>query len=273
MAIKDILAVVDAAARDEQFIKDALAFAEFHGARLSVLVVSALPLADYSLTVASPYVMLQGDTDAVEAKRAHIATLTSGANVEVRAIIDQPAIIFAKAPVHARYVDVVLFGPADSYEYPPIRRETIESILFSSGRPVLIIPAGHRPGTIQHLALGWNATREATLALRSALEFAAPGAMIDVLVMDAKPSAEGHGSEPGAEIARHLARHDFNATVVSVQSGNLSDAAALIKATRERGADLLALGAYGHSRLRQMILGGVTRTLLSEAPIPLLFSH
>ncbi len=273
MAIKDILAVVDAGSQDDQFVKDALALAEFHGASLTVLVTSALPMADYTLTVASPYVMLQDDTEAVEAKRARIGKLASGANVEVRAISDQPAMIFAKASIHARYADVVLFGPADSFEYPHIRRETMESILFSSGRPVLVIPTGHRPGTIQHLALGWNATREATLALRSAMEFAAPGAMIDVLVMDAKSSAEGHGSEPGADIARHLARHGFNATVVPVQSGNLPDAEALIKATRETGADFLSIGAYGHSRLRQMILGGVTRDLLSEAPIPLLFSH
>lgn len=273
MAIKDILAVVDTGDGDDQFLKDALAFAQFHGANLAFLVISALPAADYALTVASPYVLLQDYTEAVEAKQARIAALTGGSNVEVRTISDQPAIIFAKAAVHARYADVVLFGPAHSYEYPPIRRETIESILFASGRPVLVIPNGHQPGTIGHLAIGWNATREATLALRAAIAFAAPGAKIDVLVLDAKPTAEGHGSEPGTDIARHLARHGFEATVVPIQSGNVPDAEALIKATRERGAQLLSIGAYGHSRLRQMILGGVTRDLLSEAPIPLLFSH
>lgn len=273
MAIKDILAVVDTGDRDDQFLKDALAFAQFHGASLSIVVISAMPAADYSLTVAAPYVVLQDYTEAVEAKQARIAAAVGGSNVEVRTISDQPAIIFAKAAVHARYADVVLFGPAESYEYPPIRRETIESILFGSGRPVLVLPHGHQPGSIEHLAVGWNATREATLALRSAIAFAAPGAKIDVLVLDAKPSAEGHGSEPGSDIARHLARHGFQATVVPVQSANLPDAEALIKATRERGAAILSIGAYGHSRLRQMILGGVTRDLLSEAKIPLLFSH
>src|SRR3546814_5200656 len=104
-------------------------------------------------------------------------------------------------------LDVILFGPANSYDHPPIRRETADSILFSSGRPVLIVPDGYKAKAIEHVAIGWNATREATHALRDATAFASPGAKIDILVLDAKPSVKGHESEPGADIARHLARH------------------------------------------------------------------
>jgi nucleotide-binding universal stress UspA family protein len=273
MAIKDILAVVDTGDRDERFLRDAIAFAEFHDASLSLVVLSALPSADYALTVAPPYVFLPDYAEAVEAKRQRIAKIAGSANIEVRTISEQPAIIFSKAAVYARYADLVLFGPADNYDYPPIRRATIESILFASGRPVLIVPNGHEPHTIEHLAIGWNATREATHALRDATAFVAAGARIDVLVLDAEPSPKGHGSEPGADIARHLARHGFAPTVVPVRGGELTDAEALVKATRECGAEALALGAYGHSRLREIILGGVTRDLLPGAPIPLLFSH
>lgn len=273
MAIKDILAVVDTGDKDEQFLCDALAFAELHKASLSLLVLSALPATDYALTIAPSYVFLENYTEAVEAKQQRIAALASASPVEVRTISDLPAVIFAQAAVYARYADMVLFGPADSYDHPPIRRETIESILFASGRPVLVMPNGHEPRVIEHLAIGWNATRESTHALRAATAFAAPGARIDVLVLDARPTAKGHGSEPGADIARHLARHGFAATVVPAYADELSDANALVGAARERGAALLSLGAYGHSRLREMILGGVTRDLLAGAPIPLLFSH
>lgn len=273
MAIKDILAVVDTGDKDEQFLRDVLAFAEFHNASLSVLVLSALPSADYALTMAPPYMFLHDYTEAVEAKQERIAKLAGGSNVELRTISDQPAVIFTKAAVYGRYADVVLFGPADNYDYPPIRRETIESILFASGRPVLVVPNGHKPRAIEHLAIGWNATRESTHALRAATAFAAPGAKIDVIVLDAKPSTKGHGSDPGADIARHLARHGFVSTVVPAWADELSDGNGLVKAARERGAALLSLGAYGHSRLREMILGGVTRDLLGGAPIPLLFSH
>lgn len=273
MAIKDILAVVDTGDKDEQFLRDAIGFAEFHGASLSVVILSALPAADYALTIGPPHLFLQDYTEAVEIKQERIVALGGRTNVEVRTISDKPAVIFTKAAVYARYTDVVLVGPDDNYEHPPIRRETAESILFASGRPVLVMPNGYRPRPIEHLAIGWNATREATHALRDATTFAAPGAKIDVLVLDAKPTVKGHGSEPGADIARHLARHGYAPTVVPVYAGELSDADALVKAARERGAGVLSLGAYGHSRLREMILGGVTRDLLGGAPLALMFSH
>lgn len=273
MAIKDILAVVDTGDKDEQFLHDVLALAEFHSANLSVVILSALPSADYALTIAPPYVFMEDYTEAVEAKQKRIERLAGPSNVELRVISDQPSVIFTKAAVYARYADAVLFGPADNYNYPPIRRETVESILFASGRPVLIVPNGSRPRAINHLAIGWNATREATHALRDATALAAPGAKVDVLVLNAKPTTKGHGSEPGADIARHLARHGFETTVVPVRAGEESDADALVRAARETGAAMLALGAYGHSRLREMILGGVTRDLLGGGPLPLLFSH
>lgn len=273
MAIKDVLAVVDTGDRDEQFLRDALGFAEFHNASLSVVILSALPSADYALTIARPYTFLQDYTEAVEAKQQRIAALAGPTNVEIRTISDQPSVIFVKTAVYARYVDVVLLGPADSYDHPPIRRETVESVLFSSGRPVLILPGGHKARAIEHVAIGWNATLEATHALRDATAFASPGASIDILVLDAKPTVKGHGSEPGADIARHLARHGFVPRVVPVRGGLEAEGDALVTAARHGGAVMLALGAYGHSRLREMILGGVTRDLLGGASIPLLFSH
>src|SRR3546814_4468291 len=72
MAIKDVLAVVDTGDRDEQFLRDALGFAEFHNASLSLVILSALPSADYALTIARPYSFLQDYTEAVEAKQQRI---------------------------------------------------------------------------------------------------------------------------------------------------------------------------------------------------------
>lgn len=273
MPIRDLLAVVDTGEQDGQFLEDAIAFAAFHDARLSFVVLSAMPAETYALTMGPPYVFLDDYAEAVSAKEARITKAAGAANIEVRTISDQPAVIFSKAAVYARYADLVLFGPRSAYEHPPIRRETIESILFASGRPVLVLPQGHRPGAVDHLAIGWNATREATLALREAKALAEPGAKIDVLVLNGKPSEKGHGSEPGADIARHLARHGFDANVVALSRGDGSDAEALIRGAREHGAAMLALGAYGHSRLREMILGGVTRDLIDGAEIPLLFAH
>lgn len=273
MAIKDLLAFVDTGDQDDQFLQDAIAFAAFHKATLSVVVLSALPAAEYALTLGPSHAYLEDYVQAAEAKQHRVDELARATPVEVRTISDRPAVIYAKAAVYARYADMVLFGPADNYDYAPIRRETIESILFASGRPVLVLPSGHEPRAFDHVAIGWNATREATHALRDATGFAQDGASIDIIVLDGKPSTTGHGSEPGASIAHHLARHGFAATVIAIDGDGRSDAEALVASAREQGAGVLALGAYGRSRLREMILGGVTRDLLAGAPIPLLFSH
>lgn len=273
MAIKDLLAVVDTGDKDEQFIKDALSFAEFHEARLTFLVLSVIPSGDYAVMWGAPYVILQAFVEAVETKEKRLVERTRLSNIEVRTISDQPGVMLTKAAVQARYADMVLFGPADTYEYPPVRRDTIESILFASGRPVLVLPNGYQPRTFDHIALGWNASREATHALRDATGIVASGAKVEVLVLDGRPSTKGHGSDPGADIARHLSRHGFATNVVTLNALEKTDAETLVQGARQHGTNLLVLGAYGHSRLREMVLGGVTRELIAGAPLPLLFSH
>ncbi|QWT16592.1 universal stress protein [Sphingobium xenophagum] len=273
MAIKDLLAVVDTGDKDEQFVRDAVSFAEFHEARLTFLILSVIPSNDYVGFYGAPYILLQDFTEAVEVKEKRLAERTRQTNVEVRTISDLPDTMLKKSAVQARYADLVLFGPAETYEYPPVRRHTIESILFASGRPVLILPSGYTPRPFDHVAVGWNATREATHALRDATGIAAPGARLEILVLNGKPSTKGHGSDPGADIAHHLARHGFASNVVPLEALEKSDADVLVQGARQHGAGLLALGSYGHSRLREIILGGVTRDLLDGAPIPLLFSH
>src|SRR3546814_20261562 len=84
-----------------------------------------------------------------------------------------------KAPVQARYADFVLFGPVDAYGNAHLRRRLFENIALSSGRPVIVLPAGWKPRSFAHLAVGWNATREATRALGDALNLAPPGAKLD----------------------------------------------------------------------------------------------
>jgi nucleotide-binding universal stress UspA family protein len=273
MAFKDLLAVVDTAAKDEQFLRDAIAFAAFHGGSLAFVITAAVQVESYGLVAGVPFSYVADYEAAIDAKRARIEALAQAGGVEVRTIVDPLVAISAEATVCARYCDAVLFGPADNYLNPATRRLVAETLLFSSGRPVIVLPNGYRPHNLEHIAIGWNATRESTRALRDATFFAKPGAQIDVLVVDAKPSADGHGAEPGADIARHLARHGFAAEVVAVSRGDRKVADALVLAASERGAGLLALGAYGHSRFREMILGGVTRSLIEGAFVPILFSH
>lgn len=271
--LKDILAIVDTGDEDEQFLKDMRAFARFHDAHLSVAILSVVPTPDYAVAFGPPYILLADYVEAAEEKQAKVAKIGERDGFEVRTLSDEPGALLDKAPVQARYADLVLFGPASAYANMRLRRRLLENVALSSGRSVMILPSGWKPRPFDHIAIGWNATREATRALADSLDLASPGAKIDVLVAGARPTAKGHGSEPGADIARHLSRHGFDVTVHRLDGQEASDSEALTSFARNHHADLLVLGASAHSRLRELFLGGVTHDLLDGGPVPILFGH
>jgi nucleotide-binding universal stress UspA family protein len=97
--------------------------------------------------------------------------------------------------------------------------------------------------------------------------------VVNVLTIDAHEAPRGHGALPGADISLHLARHGVKATIEQTVSGDLSVGDTLLSRAADLGADLLVMGAYGHSRLRELLLGGATRTLLRSMTLPVLMSH
>lgn len=271
--LKDILAIVDTGDADEQFLKDARELARFHEAHLSIAVLSAVPTPDYAVAFGPPYILLADYVEAAEKKQARIARMGERDGFEVRILNDEPSALLDRAPVHARYADLVLFGPVAAYANKHLRRRLFENIALTSGRPVMILPPQWKPRAFDRIAIGWNATREATRALGDALALAAPGAKLDVIVVDARPGAKEHGSEPGADIARNLSRHGFEVTVHALSSEGASESAVLVDFARRHRADMLVVGAAAHSRLRELFLGGVTHDLIDGAPLPLLFGH
>ncbi|AIT82433.1 universal stress protein UspA (plasmid) [Novosphingobium pentaromativorans US6-1] len=273
MTVKDVLAIIDIGDEDEQFLKDAREFARYHEAHLTVAILSAIQTPNYALAYAQPYFLFSDYLEAVKAKQAKVTKIGERDGFEVRTLSDGTGSVLDKAPVQARYADLVLFGPADAYADKSLRRRLFENITLSSGRPVIVLPPQWKPHPFTHLAIGWNATRESTRALGDALQLAQPGAKIDVLLVDAKPSTTGHGSEPGADIARNLSRHGFEVTVHALSSVGQNESEILVDFARRHHADLLAIGASAHSRLRELFLGGVTHDLIDGAPLPILMSH
>lgn len=271
--LKDLLAVVDTADKDDQFIKDVIAFAEFHGAHLSIAILSPIPTPDYALAFGSPYIILDEFVRLSEEKEARLSKPAGKAAVEVRTLSDEMAAMIETLVVQARYFDAVLFGPADAYGSKGLRRQALEAVALTSGRPALVLPAGVTPRAFDHIMVGWNATRESSRALNDALPLIAPAARVDIVAVDAEPSGKTHGSEPGADIARHLVRLGHEVEVFGISSDGAPVSEVLVSQARRRSADLLVIGAYGHSRWREMILGGVTRDLIDEAPVPLLLAH
>lgn len=173
--------------------------------------------------------------------------------------------------LHGRYADLLVLGQDDpESDYAGV----LEKVLFDSGRPALAIPfAGSFKSIGKRVLVGWNASREASRALHDALPLIAKAETTTVFLANPKRGLAGHGEEPGADIARHLAQHGLQVNVAKAVADDVSDSALLLNYASDMGADLLVMGAYGHSRLREFILGGVTRSLLREMTVPVLLSH
>lgn len=271
--LKDLMAIVDTADKDDQFIIDAAALARHHDAHLTVAILSPIPTADYAMAFGAPFIILDEFVKLSEEKKARTARLEGSFPGEIRTVSDELGRLVELVAVQGRYYDLVLFGPEEAYGSPKLRRLAIEAVALASGRPALVLPSGREPRQFDHIAIGWNATRESARALKDALSLLTPGGMIDIIAVDAQPSTTGHGSQPGADIAHHLSRHGYKLNVFDVSSDGQPVSATLAGLAERRSADLLAIGAYGHSRWRETLLGGVTRDLLDGTAIPLLLSH
>jgi nucleotide-binding universal stress UspA family protein len=176
--------------------------------------------------------------------------------------------------LHARHADLVVLGQADPEDGPPSAAGTVAAALFDSGRPVLVVPyAGTFVTAGRRVLVGWNASREAARAVNDALPLLVGAEVVTVSAVNPRRGLDGHGDEPGADIALHLARHGVKVDVEHSAAPEIEAADILLNRASELSADLLVVGAYGHSRLREMILGGVTRSLLRQMTVPVLMSH
>jgi nucleotide-binding universal stress UspA family protein len=149
-----------------------------------------------------------------------------------------------------------------------------KKLLLASGSPILVIPSGWKSESIGNkILVGWNASREARRAVADALPFLVAASSVTLLVVDSEERAGRHGEEPGADIALYLARHGARVEVEQVLSQGSRVADIILSFARDHGMDLIVIGAYSHARCVEMLFGGVTRTLLKLAPVPLLMSR
>lgn len=173
----------------------------------------------------------------------------------------------------ARFADLVAlskpYGERRGYENEAI----VEAVLFGGNAPVLILPDGAEfPARISRAAVAWNESAEALHAIRAAMPFLRQAGDVDIVIVDPPP----HGperSDPGGQLSQMLARHGVQASV-SVLAKTLPRVSdVLCRHCSDRGADLLVMGAYGHSRFRESILGGATRNMLEMSEVPVLLAH
>lgn len=265
-------------ASDDAALDAAAALAVAHAAHVSALVTLEHPLPMVSELGALPADLTRGQLE--EARRLALARVASAdrrlareaISSEVR--LSELVVLWSEetAAWQARHADLVVIGGADgSNAHAGL---SFRSLLLRSGRPVLVVPAGARLATpARRPLLAWKPTPEATRAIHDALPLLAPDAELELLVVDPRVSEHGHGQDPGADIARHLARHGLRVRIASVPAAGRSVGEAILQQARETGADLLVMGGYGHARWREVVLGGATRSVLAHTTLPVLFAH
>jgi nucleotide-binding universal stress UspA family protein len=149
----------------------------------------------------------------------------------------------------------------------------VESVLFGSGRHILLVP-NRKPTKVMadRILVAWNGTRESARALAEALPYLHKAQQTTVVVVDDEPPTEAQAML-GKDAVNHLKHHGIKAALHYARLRNHDVGATLIAEARRLKADLIVMGGYGHSRLREWLLGGATYELLHKAPVPLLIAH
>ena len=175
--------------------------------------------------------------------------------------------------LNAHYADVAITGQIDPGKPPPGGWARLpEQLALASGRPALIVPyAGRFETAGRRVLVAWSRTRESARALNDALPILERASQVTVLSVNPRPGEAGE--LPGADISLHLARHGVKAEAASTVADDIDVGNTLLSRAADLGADLIVMGCYGHSRMRELILGGTTREVLRHMTVPVLMSH
>jgi len=283
MAYKDLLVVLDEDPRSRERIVIAAALAERFGAHLVGLYVKVGReppgrfdhFNGYTPVFRALYRDIEENIRAqAEATRLVFEDIVGrqSLSAEWRSTSGYPA---EEVAVHGRYADLIILGQLDPDDpWSPLLHPYPEEVALLAGRPILLVPyAGAFEQIGRRVLVGWDASREATRALNDAMPLLATASSVTVITVDAEPSRDSHGEVPGADIALHLARHGVTAQVEQTVSAGIGIGDTLLSRASDLEADLLVMGAYGHSRVRELLLGGATRTVLASTTLPVLMSH
>lgn len=176
---------------------------------------------------------------------------------------------------YARRSDIAIINqPPEDAGLSVTARAFVEKILLSTGRPTLVLPRKGGTSAIADLVIiGWSGRRESARAAFDSVPLLTRAKEVRVVWVDPEREHPRPGNLPGADLATALSRHGVNAAIEPLATGGREAGEALLTKISDSGANLLVMGAYGHSRLSELILGGATRSVLSGMDCPVLFSH
>lgn len=174
----------------------------------------------------------------------------------------------------ARYADLMIVGQPQSGALWSSHGEMVSRLLLGSGRPVLVIPyTGVVEKAPKTVIAAWDGSAEATRAFHDAMPLLKAAQKTILYVGEPAERTSIHGDEPGAAIARHLSRHGVEVEVRQAHSDELDVGDLILSRTASESADLIVMGGFHHSRLRELLIGGVTKTILEHMSVPVFMSH
>jgi len=277
VAIKDILVHVDGSRAMPARAAVAAALALRHDAHLIGLYVIEVP-------VLPSYAEAQIPNEIIKAQLAALASRAAACEQEFNRIAKQYAIKSEWRCVqdrqidalllHARYTDLLAVGQADAGDPECVSRGLADRLVLESGRPVLLIPAAGGGKVIgENVIVAWSTRREAVRAISDAIPLLESARRVTVVTVNAERDDPENAGLPAADIALHLARHGIETQTKNLYAAPAAVGQVLLDTARDSCADLLVMGAYGHARWTEVVLGGVTKHVLAHTSIPTLLAH
>jgi nucleotide-binding universal stress UspA family protein len=282
MAYKTILTVVIGRADpgpDLDALRAAVALARSEDAHLDVLAIGVdRSQVGYFYPGGSPALYQEAlDRAAAEAAAAEGAAraILSAEDIRwgVESMAGQLPIMGDAVAERARFADLVVLPQPYGKGRGAEDEACVEAVLFHAGTPVLVLPEGRdTPPDPARIVVGWNQSPEALAAIRRAMPLLKRATLVDIVVVD-PPRHGPERSDPGGTLAQMLARHGVRSEVAVLARTIDSTAQVLMNRAREFDADLVVMGAYGRSRLREALLGGATRDMLAKTTLPVFIAR
>jgi nucleotide-binding universal stress UspA family protein len=279
MGIKDILVQVDGAKSAPARYAAAIETAQFYSAHLTGLCLAVEPPVPATVLGMVPPEAIASQREAVreQAETAmadfRLAVERTGVHGEGRIVqvLDFDAVdVFVQ---HARHSDLVILGQQDPIDFLPLGPDFATDVVMGCGRPAIIFPfIGAPPVLGQRVLVAWDGGREAARAINDALPILKRAHAVTVLSVNPEVTSDDK-RDAGADISLHLARHGVKVTAARTLARETPVGDVILADIADNSIDLLVMGAYGHSRLREWALGGVTRHILAHMTVPVFLSH
>jgi nucleotide-binding universal stress UspA family protein len=284
MPYKTILVLLNGTNRTQQLLDAASAMArQFDAHVIGLYVLPAAQVYSEVGMLATP-ILFEAYRDLFKSKLEEVRkkfearVKQDGLKAEWRVVDSNYPDIAGSAIVHSRGAELVITSQIDRGPDENIERDLVVRLILDSGRPVLIIPkqgyfAPRGEGIAERAIVGINGTRESSRAMFDALPLLRLVKETRLVWVDPYRQSREAGEVPGAEEAAVLSRHGIKAVAEPMMTDGRNAGEALLLRANDLGADLLVMGAYAHSRMREFVFGGATRHVLEHMTIPVLMSH